>query len=161
MPLYFQCWTSFENIRGVLTPAILIYGIPVFIIVCIYIFIMRSIRQTNQIQQRRRRSNERDLLVIKRIVILILATVSIGLPSVCIFLIYLIGHYLNPFAHYVEGLCLIAGLLTATVCFAMTSPQIKKIFQRNQRQIHPIEMIENNKDRLTRTCQQQQIQEQS
>ncbi|CAF1349806.1 unnamed protein product [Adineta steineri] len=154
MPLYFTCWISFQNIRGTLTPIVLIYGSSISVIFFIYVYIIRYIRRTNRIQQVRQRSNERDLLVLKRIVILILVTVSIGLPSVFIFLIYVIGHYLIPYTHHIEGISLITGLFTATICFTIISPQIKKLFRHNQQQIYPIELIGNNQDHRTRTFQQ-------
>jgi len=127
LPLQYRCWISFENIRGLLLATTIIYICPLLTILFISIYIIRYVRQTNQIRQRQ----QRDLIVIKRISIFILVLTCIGLPTVSILFIWIISGKLIPIAYHIQGLSMSIGLFFAAICFAFITPQIQEIF--NQR----------------------------
>lgn len=132
LPYQYRCWISFENIRGLLLAATIIYICPLFIILLIYIYILRYVRQTNSIRQKQQKLIKRDILVLKRITIFILVIFIIGLPTVSILLIWIISGKLIPLAYHIQGLSMAIGIFIATICFAFITPQIQEIFYRKE-----------------------------
>jgi hypothetical protein len=136
LPLQYRCWISFQNIRGLLLAAIIIYICPLLIILFIYIYIVRYVRQKNQIQKRQLKTIQRDILVLKRITILILVITIIGLPTVAILFIWIIRRKLIPMAYQIQGLSMAIGIFIATICFAFITPQLQEIFNRQERYVY-------------------------
>jgi hypothetical protein len=143
----YNCWIHFENIRGLIMVTITIYNNPISIIVTIYIQIIRYTRRAVDVQQRRQRSNKRDIIILKRIVILAFIIVGIGLPTVAIVLVYLITKYIIPFAYHIQGLSISLGVLVGSISLVFITPQIQKVFTQNQAQVRPHEtrMVEVNR----------------
>jgi hypothetical protein len=137
LPFQYRCWISFQNTRGLLLAASIIYVCPLCTILFIYIYIVRHVRQTRQLQQRRQMTIQRDLLVLKRITILVLVITLIGLPTISILFICMISGKLIPMAYHIQGLSMSIGLFIATICFAFITPQIQEMFNPKQRCISP------------------------
>jgi hypothetical protein len=140
MALEYRCWISFTNTLGFSIAILFTYLTPLLATIVIYVYLIRHIRQTNQIQQRRI-SNERDILVLKRIVMCVLAICALEIPTIIIWFIYLVSHYLIPLSYQIQGLSLVIGLFFITVCFIFITPQIQEIFKGNQRRVLPV-MVE-------------------
>jgi hypothetical protein len=87
LPLEYNCWIAFQNIRGLIMVMLTIYNNPLFIIFTIYTQIIRYTHRKAHILQRRRKSNKRDITILKRIVILNFIIIGIGLPTAGIVLI--------------------------------------------------------------------------
>lgn len=133
LPYEYRCWISFENIQGLLIATIIIYICPLLIIFFIYFYIVRYVvRQTNQIKQRK--TIERDLVVLKRIIIFVLIITSIGLPTVFILFIWIISGKLIPLAYSIQGLSMSIGLFIVIISFAIITPQIQEIFHNTNNQ---------------------------
>jgi hypothetical protein len=143
VPEEYKCWISFDNFRGLLLALLFVYNIPVLSIALIYIRILRYVRENNHLQQRRE-ANKRDVQILRRIVVLVLGTVVIGVPTVIIVFIYIISHYLIPHAHDIQGLTLSITLFAAALCFTFITPELKEIWNRSLRQIHPITITRQN-----------------
>jgi hypothetical protein len=118
---------------------VFIYNNPLTIIFTIYIQIIRYTRRSTHIREIRQHANKRDLIILKRIVILVFIIVGIGLPTVAVVLIYIITKYFIPFAYYIQGLSISFGVLVASVSLIFVTPQIQEIFKQNQAQVHPHE----------------------
>jgi hypothetical protein len=155
LPLEYNCWIAFQNIRGLVMVMLNIYNNPLSIIFTIYTQIIRYTRRTAQTQQRRINSNRRDIAILKRIVILVSIIVGIGLPTVVIVLIYLISNYVTPFAYHIQGLSISFGVLVASISLVFITPQMQKIFKKSQAQVRPHEpmMITLNRHNLTNATQ--------
>jgi hypothetical protein len=141
LPLEYNCWIAFKNIRGLIMVMLTIYNNPLTIIFTIYTQIIRYTRRPTQIQQRRQNSNKRDLIILKRIVILVFIIVGIGLPTAGVVLIYIITHYVTPYAYHIQGLSISLGVLVASVSLIFVTPQIKHIFQQRPGQVGPHETM--------------------
>jgi hypothetical protein len=108
------------------------------IVFIIYIYIVKYIRRTAQTQQHRKSANQRDALVLKRILLLVLALLTLGIPTLCVMIIYWFTHYLVPFAYHMQGLGVSCGLTVQAIVMVLITPQIRKIFKRNGTSVHPI-----------------------
>ncbi len=118
----YRCWISFENSRGLLIAATIIYICPLSIMFFIYTYIVRYVHQTKSIV--------RNTIVFKRIVIFILVNTGIGLPTVSILFIWIISGKLIPLAYHIQGLSMSIGLFVATIGFAFITPSIQKLFHQ-------------------------------
>lgn len=67
-----------------------IYFIPLCTTIFIYLYLIRYVRRTNQIQQKRL-SNKRDMLVLKRIVMCVLVILALGVPTTIIWFVYIVS----------------------------------------------------------------------
>jgi hypothetical protein len=88
-----------------------VYGTPLIIMGMIYACTIRHIRRTVQTQQIRQLANKRDLLIVKRIIMLVLIAIGIGIPTGVILIINMITSYLAPFAYHIQALSLTTGLV--------------------------------------------------
>ena len=139
-----SCWFSLKNIRVTSTGAVFMYGGPLTIMVTIYAFIIRHVRRTAQTQQVRQNANKRDLLVVERIIILVSIGMGIGIPSIFVWIIYMITNYLTPFAYHIEVLSLAIGLAFESIALGFTTPQVRELFRKN-RQVNPAIAVQNDR----------------
>lgn len=137
----YKCWFSFENVRGLLVALLLVYTIPIVSIIIMYIRILRYVRQNNHIQQRSE-GNKRDVLVLQRIVVLLMFTVAVGLPTAIILFIYIISRVVISYAYQIQEIALSISLLASPICSAFISAEIKKMISalRNKVRPHNIQM---------------------
>lgn len=138
IPSMYHCQVPFTNIFGFLSMLICLYILPMSIVFIIYIYIVKYIRRTAQTQQHRKSANQRDALVLKRILLLVLALLTLGIPTLCVMIIYWFTHYLVPFAYHMQGLGVSCGLTVQAIVMVLITPQIRKIFKRNGTSVHPI-----------------------
>ncbi len=139
LPHEFNCWIAFQNIRGLIMVTLFIYNNPLTIIFTIYTQIIRYTRRIVHVKQRRLKSNQRDLIILKRIVILVFIIVGIGLPTFIIVFIDIITKSAVPFAYHIQGLSISLGVLIGSVSLVFVTPQIQKVFYQNQAQVRPHE----------------------
>ena len=132
-----SCWLSFKNISALATGMVFIYGSPLAVMTGIYACIIRYIRRTVQTQQIRAQANKRDLFIVKRIIILVLISMGIGIPTGMMLIIYMINGYLHPLAYHIQALSLTLGLLVESIALGFITPQVREIFNRNRRRIIP------------------------
>jgi len=151
----YNCWIDFQNIRGLIMAMITLYSNPLSIIFTIYTQIIRYTRRAVHFQQKRHKSNKRDLIILKRIVILAFIIVGIGLPTVIIVLIDMITKYVIPFAYHIQGLSISLGVLVGSVSLVFITPQIQQVFNQSQAQVrlHETMMVEVSRRNVTHEIQ--------
>jgi hypothetical protein len=129
---------------------IIIYNNPLTVIFTIYTQIIRYTHRVIHVQQRRLKSHRRDLIILKRIVILVSIIVGIGLPTVIIVFIYIISKSIIPYAYHIQGLSISLGVLIGSVSLVFVTPQIQKVFYKSNTPIRPDEtnMAENTRPEM-------------
>ncbi len=147
----YYCQISFSDFRGLLTAVSVIYFGPTFTSVIIYIYIMYHLKHmtTSRIQQNRTRSNQRDLIVLRRIIILIVSVLFLSLPILIIWLLYLFTDYLNPLSYHLEWLLFAISSSILSLASAILSPNLSRLITiqwRRPRQIQPIVINNANQD---------------
>ncbi|CAF0770679.1 unnamed protein product [Rotaria sp. Silwood1] len=146
-----SCWLSFKNIRGLAIALLLVYGSPLIVMTLIYICIVRFVRHTIPTQQIRQNANKRDLLIVKRIIILVCIAMAIGIPTIFLLIIYILTNYLTPLAYHIQALSLTGGLAAASIAMGFITPQVRDIF-KVKRQTNPIIAVEIALERKETTC---------
>ncbi|CAF1055312.1 unnamed protein product [Adineta steineri] len=135
-----SCWLSFKNIRALSIAMAFVYGSPLIIMGLVYFLIIRHIRRTALTQRIRRNANKRDLLIVKRIILLVLIAMGIGIPTALLLIIYMISHELTSLAYHIQALSLTTGLVVDSIALAVITPQVRNIF-RIHRQVNPATTI--------------------
>jgi hypothetical protein len=133
-----SCWLSFKNIRALSIAMAFVYGSPLIVMGLVYAFIIRYVRQTIQTQQRRQNANKRDLLIVKRIIILVLIAMGIGIPTAFLLIIYIITKDLTSMAYHIQALSLTTGLVIESVALGLITPKVRKLFQVDRRRVEPV-----------------------
>ena len=134
-PFDYSCWITLRNIRGILTVTAYIFVIPLGSIFAFYAIILRHIRRVNGCQQtkcRQQRANKRDLIVVKRLVLLLLFLVLIALPSQVVFLVYLVTGHLTPWFNHIQMTSLSVGVPITAINLALVTPRVRNTFKRHQ-----------------------------
>lgn len=142
----FNCWIASDNLRGLFFATMMIYHNPLLMIFLIYFVIIRYTRRVRHLQRYRKNSNRRDLIILKRIVLLGFITIGIGLPTVITVLIYMITKYTIPYGYHLQGLSISIGVLIGSVSLIFINPQIQRVFCQNRTQ-------EKMLSEITRPCQ--------
>jgi ABC-type Fe3+ transport system permease subunit len=115
-----------------------IYGGPLFIIFIIYTYILQYARRTIRVGRKQRKANKRDVIILKRIVILLLFLIMIGVPTLSILVTYMITGYLTPLVYDIQAVNISIGLVTTPVVLVFITPKIRNIFRRNEKPIRCI-----------------------
>ncbi len=136
--LDYNCWISFKNIRGMLVATLSIYGGPLFIIFIIYTYILQYSRRTIRVGRKQRKANKRDVIILKRIVILLLFLIMIGVPTLSILVTYMITGYLTPLVYDIQAVNISIGLVTTPIVLVFITPKIRNIFRRKEKPIRCI-----------------------
>ena len=132
-PLDYNCWISFQNIRGMLVATLIIYGGPLAIILSIYVYIIRYVRRRMHSHRKQKRSIQRDVIILRRIVVLLIFLIMIGVPTLVVLVIYLLTDYLTPLAYDIQAVNISIGLLTTTLTLLCVTPKIRHLFRRRRR----------------------------
>ncbi|CAF5081777.1 unnamed protein product [Rotaria magnacalcarata] len=136
--LAYGCWISFANVYGLFQALLVMYVGPNSTVCLIYAYIVRYSRRKTHIQPHQQKLNSRDLIILKRIVIIVLVAMGIGIATLITFLVYIITNYLVPTAYHLQGLSISGGFFMGSVGFAFITPQIKDIFLMKKQRIAPV-----------------------
>lgn len=129
LPLYSVCLIPYGNTGGYAFLFVTAYFIPLGIVLSIYIVIIRYTQRTVHIQTNRNLSNQRDLVVRRRIIIVFLVSLSVGVPTLVFLIKFWITNQMTVNTARVQVLGGSISLSLKTVAFAFVTPQIKEIFQ--------------------------------
>jgi len=142
----YYCQVLYTNLGGLIFVAFIIFYVPMTGIGSIYFYIIYYTRKNNgqAILQNRQRANQRDLVVLRRIIILVGMLLTLGCPSILLWLSYLITGYLNPFIYDCQWLSCALSLSVLPTTMVYLTPQLREFlanrFRRNRR-IQPTVII--------------------
>ncbi|UJR08053.1 hypothetical protein I4U23_012330 [Adineta vaga] len=97
------CYVSYKNIRGILWVILNAYGSPVLLLSMIYLRIAIYIhRQSNNLTMVVKLRQERDLRIVRRIVVIVCLLLLLGMPAVVIVMLFVITGQEQPLFFRVE-----------------------------------------------------------
>lgn len=133
----YYCQTPFKNIPAITYIAIRLFLLPILFISLIYMCLLKHVRQStdslmtaNDNQYRRSKQNKRDLIIIRRLLVMLTSLILLGLPSVIFLIIYMICGYFISVTYRVGWLSVSFSLVfLAFMLIRLTNP-LKKTFKR-------------------------------
>ena len=127
----YHCQIVFPNLHGLMLVAFPIYFFPMFAILIIYISIICFTRwKTRSMVQRR--SNRRDLVVLRRITILVVLLWFLTFPFMILWLIYVITGYLDPLSYHLQWLTFALSLFILPFASTCLTPQLRRFLKKIQ-----------------------------
>ena len=143
----YSCAIDLRNIRGLILAFSNTFTIPVSIVFIMYTYIILYTRRVTNMSQQRKSSNSRDLVVVKRIILVLLSIITIGLPTTVLIITSLVTNITIPFSYDIQSLLIIIGIPVASISLIFVMPQTKELFkrQRNPNSVPPILSIRVNR----------------
>jgi hypothetical protein len=146
------CLVPYRNITGSIYLIIVLYSIPLFSIILVYILITKYIHSTTMIRIRERTRNLRDLTVMKRIIACVLMLILLRFPTIIFILFGVFNGYLYfltyPIVGLVTAICLILISLIILTITNKFKKQLFKFFNKTNNQINPATNQSNNQINL-------------
>ncbi|UJR37047.1 hypothetical protein I4U23_029752 [Adineta vaga] len=134
----YRCLIRFTNLRASFMLFVTAYGIPGNILFMIYFVIIRHIRQRNLRIQNRPHGKKRDMIVLKRIVLVFIALQLISTPLAVLSIIYIVTGHIVELTYQIQNLTLAFSQLFLPILMTLGIPQIREKFKRSQHKVHPI-----------------------
>lgn len=127
----FYCQTSFTNIPAILFIALRLFLIPLIVICLIYIYLVNYLHRTNlrqTIYHRHSKRNRKNLIIIRRILLMLAVLILLGLPSVIFLIIFMFTGYLASITYRVGWLSASFSLVfLAYMLIQLTRPLRKTV----------------------------------
>ena len=158
VPLYFYCEILLSDNQGLLIGGLLSYQLPMVGIGLIYVYILYYMKKSKRhlIVQNRLGANQRDLSVLRRILILIGLLVTLALPTSALWMNFLVTGYVIPIGYHVGWSTFTLSLSILPGLSVFLTPQLRELFtvpwHRNRR-IEPTIIVRQRKIKETLTQQ--------
>jgi hypothetical protein len=128
LPKEHYCYVSFKNYRGILWVICNAYVIPLSFLSFIYFRITRFVHQQSNIQTFViKRRQERDLIVIRRILINIGILLALGIPSIILLIMLMITGEEHPLIFRISLLPASLSIEALSITMILFTPLLKKI----------------------------------
>ncbi len=137
----YRCLVTFTNQRGSIMAFLFAYIIPGNVLFTIYFFILRFVRQTNHAIQNRQLARQRDLIVLKRIIILFIIFQLFYTPFAVIWIIYVCTGHLVALTYQLQGLIVGLSHVFITIMITFGTPQMREKLKCRRWQVQPIARI--------------------
>ncbi|CAF1206519.1 unnamed protein product [Adineta steineri] len=129
LPNDYFCTISFTNIPGVLSSAFVVYMCPFCCLLFIYIHITRFIHQQGNTQTLVIKQRQvRDLLIIRRILIIVSLLLILGMPGFVLVIMFIITGEEHPLLVRISYFPVSISQMGLSVALLFSIPQLKNIF---------------------------------
>lgn len=124
----YRCQLSLTNIRACLMLLFIDYLIPGNVMLTIYLYIIRYIRQRNH-----RIMHRHDIVVLKKTLIMFTMVQLLSIPLVVLWLMYVIDGYLTPLSYQLQAITVAFSQSLTPIMVAYSTTQIRELFKCQQR----------------------------
>jgi hypothetical protein len=135
LPSEYYCQTPFTNIPAICYIALRLFFLPILFISLVYIYLLKHVRQTNssittinENHRGRSKQDTRDLIVIKRLLLMLSVLLLLGLPSIIFLSIFMITGHLISITYRIGWLSVSFSLVfLAYMLIELTNPLRKTV----------------------------------
>ncbi|CAF2979557.1 unnamed protein product [Rotaria sp. Silwood2] len=120
------CLLAIHSARGFIWSTLIIYVIPIILINIIYIQLTRFIRRSSMTVSARAK---RDLIVARRIVLVVCILTLTGIPSVVLRLMLPFTDVGKPLFYRIQNMAVVTCFLVLSFMLVYVTPQVKEIFK--------------------------------
>ncbi|CAF3057904.1 unnamed protein product [Rotaria sp. Silwood2] len=138
LPSEYYCQTPFTNIPAIVYIAIRLFLLPIMFIALIYLCLLRYVRQSNlssttmnDNHNRRSKQNKRDLIVIRRLLLMLSVLILLGLPSMIFLTIFMFTGHLICVTYRVGWLSVSFSLVFLAYMLIQLTDPLKKTLRRH------------------------------
>ncbi|CAF3875972.1 unnamed protein product [Adineta steineri] len=144
LPNDYFCYATFTNIPGVLCAAVVVYMCPLCCISFIYMHITKFIRQQGNIQTLIIKQRQaRDLLIIRRILIIVSLLLILGIPALVLVFMFIITGEEYPLLTRISFFPVNVSQAGLSVALLFSIPQLKNIILnlRTTKTVAPVNQV--------------------
>ncbi|CAF2519243.1 unnamed protein product [Rotaria sp. Silwood2] len=136
MPTESICVLAIHSARGFIWSTIVIYGLPMNIISIIYFQLARFMRRPPLPTSARAK---RDVIVARRIVLVVFVLILAGAPSVVLELMLPFTDVGKPLFYRISNMTIVIAMIALSCMLVYVTPQVKEILMRigKQHQVVP------------------------
>ncbi len=147
---YYYCEIPFNNLPRLIYPSYFVYFLPILIIEMIYFYILYYMKKTKgQSTSQNRQANQRDLVVLRRTIILVAILLIVCLPSVVLYVQYWFSGYLYPAFNHLQHSTYVFSLSILPAISMILTPQLRELVTarwRQNRRIQPVTIVQWNRN---------------
>ncbi|CAF3759242.1 unnamed protein product [Rotaria sp. Silwood1] len=131
------CFIAIHCARGFLWSNMIIYGIPIIAINILYMQLMRFMRRPTMVASTRAK---RDVIVARRIELVVSILILMGIPSVVLKLMLPFTDIGKPLFYRIQNITIVIAMIALSFMLVYVTPQVKEVFIhiRNLTKITPI-----------------------
>lgn len=136
-----DCQIPFGDFRGLIVCTSIVYYFPMMLIISMYFYIISFLEKSkNSLRIDQRKSNQRDVAVVRRIIVLILILLLFCLPAIILWIFSVVRQVFSPIFYDLQSLTF--SLSSTILAFASTwiSAHVRNIFRFKRRAkifVHP------------------------
>ncbi|CAF1218606.1 unnamed protein product [Rotaria sordida] len=135
------CFIAIPHVRGFLWSNTIIYGIPIIVINIIYIRLMRFIRRSSMTVSTRAK---RDVIVVRRITLIIGILTLMCIPSVIVKLMLPFTDVGKPLFYRSQNIVIVIAMVVLSLILVYVNPQVKEVLLSNRKLTKTISIPYNN-----------------
>lgn len=118
------CLLVLSSPRGIIWTMIIVYGLPMTLIISIYVYLIRAV---GQLSTQRSINIKQDLRVVRRIVLVIVILTLICAPSIILELLLPFTHFgLSSYFFRISNITMVIAMLLLSLMLAYVTPQVKE-----------------------------------
>lgn len=146
VPNNYYCTTTYLHFNTIAYIGILEYYVPMFSVIAIYFCMIHYMKKkkSTTIQQGRHQENQRDLLVVRRIMILVGVLIALSFPSTVFYFWYVFTGYLYPQVYQLQWITISFVLAILPSVTVFLTPQLRELVGRRFKKdnhVHPVPAI--------------------
>jgi len=147
---YYYCELPSNNVTRLIYSSCVVYFLPILIIEMIYFYILYYIKKTKgQSTLQNRQANQRDLIVLRRTIILVAILLIVCLPSVVLYVQYWFSGYLYSSFNDLQHSTYVFALSILPAISMILTPQLRELVTarwRQSRRIQPVTIVQWNRN---------------
>ena len=135
LPSEHYCQTPFTNLWAINYIALRLFFLPILLIALIYVYLLRHVRQSNpsstsHVSRSHSSRNARDLIVIRRLLLMLIVLILLGLPSVIFLSIFLVTGQLMAITYRLGWLSVSFSLVFLAAMLIYLTRSVRKTARR-------------------------------
>lgn len=145
----YHCQIRLTNWQSVCLGAVLLWLLPISITIGIYMYTVSYIQKnSSKFTQGQRTRIQRDFIVIKRILIIIMFIVIFGLPTCFTAIVYYLFGFIGWWANHLSWLIFIVSFTSMSTIQTYYSPHLDILWKKKRNQIAPTTAIIRRSNRV-------------
>ncbi len=134
----YYCQTPFTDIPAITYVALRLFLLPILFITFVYICLLKHVRQSNSLpttatddnHRKRSKQDKRDLIVIRRLLLMLSVLILLGLPSIIFLSIFMVTGHLISLTYRIGWLSVSFSLVfLAYMLIRLTNPLKKTVIR--------------------------------
>ncbi|CAF1310419.1 unnamed protein product [Adineta ricciae] len=129
LPECYFCQISFSSIQDTLYGGVVVYVFPTWSTTIIYTYIINYMKKTaiQSVLQKRHQTNQQDLVVLRRIIVMLGILLTLCFPTVLTWVSFVINNNINPIGYRIGWLVFALSFAVLPITLALLISQARQL----------------------------------